>query len=238
MYSQDQSRSLHQLVEEYAPLVTRIVHHMMVRLPASVCADDLYQAGIEGLLDAAQRYESDKGASFSTFASIRIRGSILDEMRRGDWCPRSVHKNTRDISRAIRRVEERTGRAAKDKDIASELEVTLEQYRYMLSDMQGSQLFSLENYLEHHDETIDTDSAHLDHDRNTPLDKIERQFLLQRLKELITTLPEKEKLVLSLYYDEELNLKEIGEVLNVSESRISQILSQAAARIRAKMLDS
>lgn len=238
MYSQDQSRSLHQLVEEYAPLVTRIVHHMMVRLPASVCADDLYQAGIEGLLDAAQRYESDKGASFSTFASIRIRGAILDEMRRGDWCPRSVHKNTRDISRAIRRVEERTGRAAKDKDIASELEVTLEQYRYMLSDMQGSQLFSLENYLEYHDETIDTDSAHLDHDRNTPLDKIERQFLLQRLKELITTLPEKEKLVLSLYYDEELNLKEIGEVLNVSESRISQILSQAAARIRAKMLDS
>lgn len=235
MYSQDQSYSLHRLVDEYAPLVTSIVHHMLVRLPASVCADDLYQAGIEGLLDAAQRYENDKGASFSTFASIRIRGAILDEMRRGDWCPRSVHKNTREISRAIRRVEERTGRVAKEKDIALELDVTLEQYRHMLSDMQGSQLYSLENYLENHEDNLSQDTTYSDQDRNTILDKVERQFLLQRLKEIITTLPDKEKLVLSLYYDDELNLKEIGEVLNVSESRVSQILSQAATRIRAKM---
>lgn len=237
MYSQGSLPSMQQLVEEYASLVSRIVQHMMVRLPASVCADDLYQAGMEGLLDAAQRYDGEKGASFKTFASIRIRGAILDEMRRGDWCPRSVHKNTRDISRAIRRVEECTGRVARDKDIAKQLDVTLEQYHAMLSDMQGSQLFSLEHHLEFYDETSGAESVYFENEKNTPHEKIERTFLLQRLKAIIAELPKKEQQVLSLYYDDELNLKEIGEVLEVSESRVSQILSQAASRIRSKIMD-
>lgn len=237
MYSQGSLPSMQHLVEEYASLVSRIVQHMMVRLPASVCADDLYQAGMEGLLDAAQRYDGEKGASFKTFASIRIRGAILDEMRRGDWCPRSVHKNTRDISHAIRRVEECTGRVARDKDIAKQLDVTLEQYHAMLSDMHGSQLFSLENHLEFHEESSGADSVYFENEKNTPHEKTERIFLLNRLKEIIAELPQKEQLVLSLYYDDELNLKEIGDVLEVSESRVSQILSQAAARIRSKIMD-
>lgn len=237
MYSQDSLPSMQHLVEEYASLVSRIVHHMRARLPASVCADDLYQAGMEGLLDAAQRYDGEKGASFKTFASIRIRGAILDEIRRGDWCPRSVHKNTRDISRAIRRVEECTGRVARDKDIAKELDVTLEQYHAMLSDMQGSYLFSLDSQTDGNEETDACESVYFEHEKNTPHAKVERTLLLIRLKEIIATLPQKEQLVLSLYYDDELNLKEIGEVLEVSESRVSQILSQAAARLRSKLVD-
>ena len=235
MYSQRNKDPLHQLVEEHSTLVSRIVHHMMARLPASVCADDLYQAGMEGLLDAAKRFKSDKGASFKTFASIRIRGAILDEMRRGDWCPRSVHRNSREIANAMRRVEGRTGSTSSDTDIAKELDISVEQYHSMLKDMRGSQLYSLDSYLENHEEGFEAANFSMYQQSLNPDEQVEHLSMMAELSEVIKLLPEKEQLVLSLYYTDELNLKEIGEVLGVSESRVSQIHSQAAARIRSKI---
>src|SRR6187431_625088 len=128
-------------IEDYAPLVKRIAFHMMMRMPASVQVDDLIQAGMIGLIEAAQKYDSSKGASFETYAGIRIRGSIVDEMRRGDWAPRSVHRNSRRIAQAIKAVEARTGRDARDIEIAAELEVELDEYFAMLQDSNSSRLY-------------------------------------------------------------------------------------------------
>src|SRR5687768_1392679 len=131
-------------VEQYAYLVKRIALHMIARLPASVQLDDLMQAGMIGLLEAAQKFDGSKGASFETYAGIRIRGAIVDEMRRGDWVPRSVHRNARRVSQAIAHVEARLGRDATDTQIAEELGVSLDEYFLMLQDSSGSRLFSYE----------------------------------------------------------------------------------------------
>src|SRR6478752_6077076 len=142
-------------VEEYASLVKRIAYHMMMRMPASVQVDDLIQAGMIGLIEASQKYDASRGASFETYAGIRIRGSIVDEMRRGDWVPRSVHRNARRLSRAVAAVEARTGRDATDSEVAAELGVELEEYFVMLQDSNGSRLFSYEETFGEEDSNID-----------------------------------------------------------------------------------
>lgn len=222
-------------VEDYAPLVKRIAHHMMLRMPACVQVDDLIQAGMIGLLEAAQKYDSSRGASFETYAGIRIRGAIVDEMRRGDWAPRSVHRNARRISEAIGVVEGRTGRDAQDAEVADELGVEINDYFAMLRDSSASRLFSYEEAFG--DDESSLSSAGTGSDHASPLEGIQRSALKQSLAQAITQLPEREKLVLALYYDEELNLKEIGQVLGVSESRVSQIHSQAALRLRTRLAD-
>ena len=149
MYSKAQAQdSQHQLIERYAPLVKRIAYHLLARLPASVQVEDLMQAGMIGLLEASKKYDASKGASFETFAGIRIRGSMLDEVRKGDWAPRSVHRNSRMVSEAIRRVEARTGRDAKDQEVAAELQLSLEDYYGILGDTLGSRLFSFDDLLQ------------------------------------------------------------------------------------------
>jgi RNA polymerase sigma factor for flagellar operon FliA len=146
MYNKAQAQdSQHQLIERYAPLVKRIAYHLLARLPASVQVDDLIQAGMIGLLEASRKYDSSKGASFETFAGIRIRGAMLDEVRKGDWAPRSVHRNSRMVSDAIRVVEARTGRDAKDHEVAAELQLSLEDYYGILGDTLGSRLFSFDD---------------------------------------------------------------------------------------------
>jgi RNA polymerase sigma factor for flagellar operon FliA len=220
-------------VEEYAPLVKRIAFHMMMRMPASVQVDDLIQAGMIGLIEAAQKYDASKGASFETYAGIRIRGAIVDEMRRGDWAPRSVHRNSRRIARAIRAIEARTGRDAQDTEVAAELEVSMEEYYAMLQDSNCSRLYSYEETFGEEDSNIDATEASSAF--ASPLDGLQREGLKKALAEAISQLPERERMVLALYYNEELNLKEIGLVLGVSESRISQIHSQAAARLKARL---
>uniref|UniRef100_UPI003139C09D RNA polymerase sigma factor FliA n=1 Tax=Marinimicrobium sp. C2-29 TaxID=3139825 RepID=UPI003139C09D len=222
-------------VEDYAPLVKRIAHHMMLRMPACVQVDDLIQAGMIGLLEAAQKYDSSRGASFETYAGIRIRGAIVDEMRRGDWAPRSVHRNARRISEAIGVVESRTGRDAQDAEVADELGVEINDYFAMLRDSSASRLFSYEEAFGDDETSISTAGTGSDH--ASPLEGIQRSALKHSLAQAITQLPEREKLVLALYYDEELNLKEIGQVLGVSESRVSQIHSQAALRLRTRLAD-
>jgi RNA polymerase sigma factor for flagellar operon FliA len=217
-------------IEDYAPLVKRIAYHMMMRMPASVQVDDLIQAGMIGLIEASQKYDASRGASFETYAGIRIRGAIVDEMRRGDWVPRSVHRNARRVARAVAAVEARTGR---DAEVAAELEVSLEEYFEMLQDSNGSRLFSYEETFGDEDSNIDA-SEHSSAFAS-PFEGVQREGLKQALAEAIIALPERERMVLSLYYDQELNLKEIGMVLGVSESRVSQIHSQAAARLRHRL---
>ncbi len=220
-----------QLVEQYAPLVKRIAQHLMARFPASVQIDDLIQAGVIGLLEASRNYNGSKGASFETYAGIRIRGSMIDEVRKGDWAPRSVHRNARKIAQAIRAVESRIGREANDVEIAAELEVSLDDYYAHLKDSASSRLHSLDEVVsreESNDEPVDLAGP-------TPAQSMQEATLKQAVLSEIKNLPERERLVLSLYYDEELNLKEIGAVLGVSESRVSQIHSQAMLRLRSRL---
>jgi len=233
-YSKTQAKdSQYRLVEQYAPLVKRIAYHLLARLPASVQLDDLIQAGMIGLLEASGKYNAEKGASFETYAGIRIRGAMLDEVRKGDWAPRSVHRNSRMVSDAIRVIEARTGRDAKDQEVAAELKLSLDEYYGLLGDTLGSRLFSFDDLFqsgEHGELGEEAGSTHSEPSRD-----LEDERFQQALAEAIDSLPEREKLVLSLYYDEELNLKEIGQVLGVSESRVSQLHSQCAARLRARL---
>ncbi|MFA5677925.1 MAG: RNA polymerase sigma factor FliA [Pseudomonas sp.] len=219
-----------QLVRDFAPLVKRIAYHMLARLPASVQVEDLIQAGMIGLLEASRKFDHSKGASFETYAGIRIRGAMLDDVRKGDWAPRSVHRNSRLVSSAIRAVEARLGRDAKDNEVAAELEMSLEDYYAILNDTAGSKLFSF-------DELLEAGAPGEVGNDQEPFEGLQDSRFRTALAEAIEKLPERERLVLSLYYDEELNLKEIGAVLGVSESRVSQLHSQCAARIRARMVD-
>lgn len=222
-------------VEQYAYLVKRIAQHMIVRLPASVQLDDLVQAGMIGLLEAAQKFDGGKGASFETYAGIRIRGAIVDEMRRGDWVPRSVHRNSRRINEAMQQVEGRTGRDATDAEVAQEMGVSIEEYHVMASDSASGRLFSLEETVENDENALG--ESGISEPLQAPAQTVMRQAMQEALSSAIDSLPEREKMVLSLYYEEEMNLKEIGLVLGVSESRISQIHSQAALRLKKKMAD-
>jgi len=224
---------LSEVVDRYAPLVKRIAHHLLLRMPASVQIDDLIQSGMIGLLEAASKYDVSKGASFETYAGIRIRGSMLDEVRKGDWAPRSVHRKSRKVAEAIKAIEARTGKDAKDKEIAKEMDIDLNAYYAILQDATGSRLFSFDDIMEGDDSAIELAAGELP----GPCDGLQRDSFKSHLSRAIDSLPDREKLVLALYYDEELNLKEIGEVIGVSESRVSQIHSQAAMRLRARLAD-
>lgn len=232
MYSNDNTNSMDEIVERHGPLVKRIAHHMLARMPSSVQVEDLIQAGLIGLLEAARNYDVSKGASFETYAGIRIRGSMIDDVRRGDWAPRSVHRNSRRVSEALRNVETRLGRDASDQEVADELGVTLDDYYSMLQDSASSKLFSYDEITSGDDKPEQLASPSVN-----PFDGIQADALRRGVAEEIAHLPERERLVLALYYDEELNLKEIGVVLGVSESRVSQIHSQAASRLRSRMSD-
>ncbi len=219
------------LVIQHVPLVKRIAFYLLGRLPDTVLVDDLIQAGMLGLLEAVKNYDATQGASFDTYAGIRIRGSMLDEVRRSDWTPRSVHKKARMVSEAIREVENRIGAEAKDIDIAEQLGVDLDDYNQMLQDSVGCKTLSVEELSETGD-SIFSDAEKL---YDSPSDMLEEDDFQQALSNAIMSLPERERLVVALYYDEEFNLREIGAVLNVSESRVSQISSQAMLRLRSRL---
>ncbi|GGK72944.1 RNA polymerase sigma factor FliA [Amphritea balenae] len=234
MYNQLEFRSSQEIVEQHGALVKRIAHHLLARLPNTVVLDDLIQAGMVGLLEAAKKYDASKGASFETYAGIRIRGSIIDEVRRGDWTPRSVHRNARRVSEAVQAVEARIGRDAQDGEIAAELNISVTEYHALLKDSAESRLFSFDKLTGPQDEGPGEAIAGSEPD---PSEEFEQKDFIKAIANQIQGLPEREKLVLSLYYDEELNLKEIGQILGVSESRVSQIHSQAALRLRSRLKD-
>ena len=217
------------LVKQHAPLVKRIAYHLIARLPHTVDVNDLIQEGMIGLLDASQNYNIDQGASFETYAGIRIRGAMLDEIRRNNWAPRSVHRKAREIAAAIQEIEQREGRHAQDTEIAQSIGISTHEYHQQLHDSAGHQVFSLDEFNDH-DESL----AHpLSDNQLEPEQEIQQGGFQQALADAINKLPERERLMMSLYYNDELNLKEIGEVLSVSESRVSQIHSQTIIRLRA-----
>jgi len=233
MYATVQTGSADDMVIQHAPLVKRIAFHLMGRLPSTVLVDDLIQAGMLGLLEAVKNYDTTQGASFDTYAGIRIRGSMLDEVRRLDWTPRSVHKKARIVSDTIREVENSTGREARESEIAEHLGMDSEEYNHILQDSVGCKTFSVEQLAESGDHAF----RDADKDSEEPIDLLGEENFQQALAHAIMGLPERERLVVSLYYDEELNLREIGKVLDVSESRVSQISSQAMLRLRSRLAD-
>lgn len=236
MYSNTQptkkkSKSRDDLIVQHAPLVKRIAYHLMCRLPPSVQADDLIQAGMIGLLEAARNYDSKQGASFETYAGIRVRGAMLDEIRKNDWAPRSVHRKARKVAQAVRQIESMEGRDARDNEVAEALEMSLSEYHQTLQAASGYLMLSFDD-LGADDEAVAT---HLSQAAVTPFDGLQKEDFKRSLAEAIAGLPERERLVMTLYYDEELNLREIGAVLGVSESRVSQIHSQALIRLQARL---
>ena len=219
------------LVKRHTSLVQRIAYHLLMRLPPVVQSEDLIQAGMVGLLEAARRFDPTQGASFATFAEQRIRGAMLDEIRKGDWAPRSVHRRAREVTAAIQAVEADKGAQARDQEVAEYLGVSLTEYHQILIDLRGQKLLSIDdlsldgNLANEHLPSIEIDS----------INSVQHEHVLRQLTGAVERLPEREQLVLALYYDEGLNLKEIGAVLEVSESRVSQLHGQALARLRARV---
>lgn len=222
-------------VEEYAPLVKRIAHHMMAKLPASVEVDDIVQAGMMGLLDAVNRYEDTQGAQFETYAAQRIRGAILDELRAADWLPRGVRKNMRRIEKAVHTLQQKLGRAPGEQELADELGMPLGEYQKMLQDARGHQLLYYEDLTDTGEDGFF--ERHSGHAHPSALDELLDENMRASLVGAIDDLPEREKLVMGLYYEQEMNLREIGEVLGVTESRVCQLHTQAIARLRAMLRD-
>lgn len=233
MYTNVQAGGTNDLVIQHIDLVKRIAFHLIGRLPDSVQVDDLIQAGMLGLLESIKKYDASQGASFDTYAGIRIRGSMLDEVRRLDWTPRSVHKKSRMVATAIKEVENQTGRDAQPTEIAKHLEINIDEYHHILQDAVGCKIFSVE----HLAETGDNLFANAAIDLENPEDSLEKANFQACLAKEITNLPERERLIVSLYYNDELNLREIGEVIGISESRVCQILSQAMLRLRSRLTE-
>lgn len=222
-------------VKKHAPLVKRIAYHLMAKLPASVQVDDLIQAGLIGLLDAAKNYDDTQGAQFETYAAQRIRGAMLDELRQADWLPRTVRKSLRQIEATINQLEQKNKRAPSEDEVAKAMEIDIGAYQQMLLDARGHQLLYYEDLQDSDD--ADFFERHIGADNNDPLRMLEEAGFRKVLAEAISALPEREKQMMGMYYEQELNLREIGEVLGVSESRVCQLHSQAVARLRAKLLE-
>lgn len=231
MYNNTKSHSREDVITKHAPLVKRIAYHLMSRLPPCVQADDLIQAGMIGLLEASRNYDVTQGASFETYAGIRIRGAMLDEIRKNDWAPRSVHRKARKVAEAVRIIENSKGRDARDSEVAEVLQMTVEEYHRVLQDANGYLVMSFD------DLGMDDEATAAQFADKSPgiLEGLQREDFKKNLSEAISGLPERERLVMALYYDEELNLREIGAVLGVSESRVSQIHSQALIRLQSRL---
>ena len=221
------------LVMRHAELVKRIAYHLAGRLPASVEVSDLIQAGMLGLLEAATNYTADRGASFETYAGIRIRGAMLDALRKLDWAPRSVHRKARAAAAAVREIEAEFGREARDSEIAEKMGVSLEEYHKIAQDAASCRIASLD------DSNGDDDSllGRVEDETADPFADATDEGFRAALTRAIRELPERERLVMSLYYDDELNLKEIGAVLKVTESRVCQLHGQALVRLKARLAD-
>jgi RNA polymerase sigma factor for flagellar operon FliA len=222
------------LLEQHMPLVKRLAHHMKAKLPPSVEVDDLVQAGMMGLLDAINRYEETHGAQFETYAVLRIRGAMLDELRNSDWMPRSTRQNMRKVETAMSALQQKLGRAPTESEVAKSLKISLAEYQELLSEGGGHQLIYYEDF--HGDD--DGNDSFLDRyavDDSDPLRALLETDFRQAVIDAIEALPPREKILMGLYYEEELNLKEIGAVMGVSESRVSQLHTQAVSRLRAAL---
>ena len=235
MYTAKGQLDRNALIKQYQPLVRRLAHHMMAKLPASVEVDDLIQVGLIGLADALTRYEAAQGVQFETFATQRIRGAMLDELRENDWMSRGSRKSQKEIEIAIRKVEHKLGRIPKESEIAAELGMNLDDYQSLLGKVRGTQLVYLEDMSGRNEDDDSYLDRHVADTAADPLNMLRDQKLRQALVAAIKLLPEREQYIMSMYYEQDMNLKEIAAVLDVTESRICQLHSQSIARLRAKM---
>jgi len=227
------------LLLEYAPIVKYIAQRIAVTLPASVDRDDLISSGILGLVKAVETFEPERGFKFETYAGHKIRGAILDDLRALDWVPRSVRQKSRELQRTYSKLENNLGRMPYDDEVCEELNISMKEYEDLLSEVTPATLVSLEEAMPNREadskdiriiETIEDPGS------ENPLKELGFLEVKDILKEAIAALPEKEKLVIALYHYEELTLKEIGVVLDISESRVSQIHSKVVLKLRAKLL--
>jgi RNA polymerase sigma factor for flagellar operon FliA len=235
MYTAKGQLDRNALIKQYQPLVRRLAHHMMAKLPASVEVDDLIQVGLIGLSDALTRFEASQGVQFETFATQRIRGAMLDELRENDWMSRGSRKSQKDIEVAMRRLEHQLGRSPVESEIAAELGMPLAEYQSLLSKVRGTQLVYLEDLARNGEDDDTYLDRHVADTESDPLNMLRDHRLRQALVTAIKGLPEREQYIMSMYYEQDMNLKEIAAVLDVTESRICQLHSQSIARLRAKM---
>jgi RNA polymerase sigma factor for flagellar operon FliA len=233
MYTVKGKADKNQLLTDHMPLVKRLAHHMKAKLPPSVEVDDLIQAGMIGLLDAISRYEETHGAQFETYAVLRIRGAMLDELRNSDWLPRSMRQNMRKIEAAMSSLQQKLGHPPTESEVAKLLKLSLSEYQDMLGDGGGHQLVYYEDF--HDNEGNDNFLDRYAVDDADPLRSLLDGDFRQAVVDAIDNLPPREKMLMGLYYEEEMNLKEIGAVMGVSESRVSQLHTQAVARLRAAL---
>jgi RNA polymerase sigma factor for flagellar operon FliA len=223
------------MIRQYVPLVHRLAHHMIAKLPPNVEVDDLVQVGLIGLAEALSRYEASQGVQFETFATQRIRGAMIDELREGDWMSRGSRKSQKEIERAVHRLEQKLGRPPIESEIASELKMSLPDYQSLLSRVRGTQLVYLEDMAHSNDDEEGFLDRHVADAEADPMAVLKDQRLRQALVQAIKSLPEREQYIMSMYYEKDLNLKEIAQVLGITESRVCQLHSQSIARLRAKM---
>ncbi|HEX4917753.1 MAG TPA: RNA polymerase sigma factor FliA [Limnobacter sp.] len=235
MYTAQGTLDKSQQIDQYIPLVRRLAHHLIAKLPASVQIDDLIQAGLIGLMDAISRFEEGQGAQFETYASQRIRGAMLDELRQADWMPRGVRQAQRKIESATMKAEQKLGRSASESEIASTMGVSLEEYQDMLFESRGAQLVFYDDYAEDGDGEGYLDRQLDGDEQANPLEMLGDQRFRQTLIQAIEELPEREKMLMGLYYEQELNFREIAAVLGVTESRVCQLHTQAVSRLRTKL---
>ena len=235
MYTANGQLDRNAMIRQYQPLVRRLAHHMMAKLPANVQVDDLIQVGLIGLSEALTRYEAAQGVQFETFATQRIRGAMLDELRGNDWMSRGSRKSQKEIEQALRRLEHQLGRSPLESEIAADLGLSLADYQTLLGKVRGTQLVYLEDMARGNDDEDNFLDRHVGDSEADPLNMLRDQRLRQALVAAIKNLPEREQLIMSMYYEQDMNLKEIAAVLDVTESRICQLHSQSIARLRAKM---
>jgi RNA polymerase sigma factor for flagellar operon FliA len=235
MYTAKGQLDRNAMIKQYQPLVRRLAHHMMAKLPANVQVDDLIQVGLIGLSEALTRYEVTQGVQFETFATQRIRGAMLDELRSNDWMPRSSRKSQKEIEEALRRLEHRLGRSPLESEIAAALGLSLADYQTLLGKVRGTQLVYLEDMAHGTEDEDGFLDRHVGDGETDPVNMLRDQRLRQALVAAIKNLPEREQFIMSMYYEKDMNLKEIASVLEVTESRICQLHSQSIARLRAKM---
>lgn len=233
-YSKEKEPTIReQLIIEYASLVKIVAGRLNMYLGYAVEQDDLVGYGTFGLIDAIDKFDCFKGIKFETYASLRIRGSILDQIRKMDWIPRTLRQKQKKINQAVQRLETINGRRATDEEIANELEISQEEYEKWQSQMKITNLVSLDEFLEQGSEIQQTSNASSHFDQ--PEKVLEKQEVKQILTDVLETLTENERKVITLYYFEELTLKEISHILEVSESRISQLHTKALQKMKKKL---
>ncbi|MBF0623095.1 MAG: FliA/WhiG family RNA polymerase sigma factor [Magnetococcales bacterium] len=231
---QDMSRD--ELIVKYAPVVKYVVSRISMKLPQSVDPDDLYQVGILGLIDAVSKFDPVRGIKFQTYAEFRVRGAILDELRAVDWVPRAVRQAASNIESMFQSLEARLGRPAEDEEVADALDIPLETFYEQLNQVRGISIVSFEDIRPSmDDEEWNILDVLADPSVDDPLETLGLDRMREALSQAIMGLPEKERLVVTLYYFEELTMGEIGAVLGLTESRISQLHSKAALRMRARI---